>query len=214
MKNLYENPDVLAYDLRNFMGIEGLAREEKVGLRGDLKNGEPNSSLLFKNGGETDFYKKVYSKIVGKDYVKFYKNFQSLVDTDTKWNNIFDWINSPKVGSSTESTIEKTDIVVENDMAKFLGVNTNSAKYIQTVFTILPKILKGDDLSIADGRNSTNTTLDRSTINTIRRTFKEAINSLNSMKGGKKTHKLKIKKRKTYKRKSFRHKTRNAINRL
>ena len=222
LKKLYINPLYLAYDLRNFMQIEHIIIKQPMTMTGKnftLKNGIMHSSYLKNEVGENNnppIYQKLYNKSVKfekNNYENFYKKIEELTgNPDDKWNNVFDWINKHKQNTSS-ITKEITDEAVEEEIGQLLNKTVSSAQYIPTIFTLLPKILRGDDLQTAQGQYY-GRTLNRAVTEKIRKTFKEAINSLNSIKGGKKTHKLKIKKRKTYKRKSFRHKTRNAINRL
>jgi hypothetical protein len=221
LKKVYTNPLYLAYDLRNFMGITDIIIKQPMTMTGKnftLKNGIMHNSYLKNEFGDNNppIYQKLYTKSVNFEknkYESFYKKIEeSTGNPDDKWNMVFDWINEHKQNTSS-ITKEIKDDEVEEEIGQLLNKTVSSAQYIPTIFTLLPKILRGDELQTAKGQYN-GKTLNKNIQAKIRKTFKEAINSLNLMKGGKKTHKLKIKKRKTYKIKSLRHKTRNAINRL
>jgi hypothetical protein len=92
--------------------------------------------------------------------------------------------------------------------------NYNGGSAIRAIFTLLPQILEGNvpEKESPTGTNMVN--LDPALITQLRRTFKKAITTVITdtslkVKGGKNT-----KKRKTHKKKLFRHKSRNTINRL
>jgi hypothetical protein len=92
--------------------------------------------------------------------------------------------------------------------------NYNGSSPNRAIFTLLPQILEGNvpEKESPTGTNMVN--LDPALITQLRRTFKKAITAVITdtsliVKGGKNT-----KKRKTHKKKLFRHKSRNTINRL
>jgi hypothetical protein len=222
---LYKIPKNLAYDLRNFQGIKGMS-PDSISIDGfplknadDKKNPNHSSYLFYKeNQTMTDLYRKIYTNVGRKidDYRDFYTKFIELKDIITKqWEMIFDWIDKPseqKAEKYSSNEIGEKD--VEEEILGYIGRTSAGKPYIKTIFTLLPKILRGDDLWHHENGSSTGRVIRKDVLNKIRSTFKQAIDSLKEMRGGKKTHKLKIKKRKTHKKRLFRHKTRNAINRL
>ncbi len=226
---LYKIPKNLAYDLRNFQGIKGMS-PDSISIEGfplknadDKKNPNHSSYLYYKeNQTMTDLYRKIYTNVSKKlaDYSDFYTKFIELkVIVTQQWEMIFDWIDKPseqKVEkySSNEIGEKVGEKDIEKEIAEYTGRTMPTAPYVEAIFTLLPKILRGDDLSHYENGSREGRVIRKDVLNKIRSTFKQAIDSLKGISGGKKTHKLKIKKRKTHKKKLFRHKTRNAINRL
>jgi chemotaxis protein histidine kinase CheA len=218
LKDLYELSVNLAYDLRNFMGVDNLKAEDHTVRGVKLNNGQMHKSffLNFNNSQQGSFYQKLYNKIAVRDYNTFYTDFGKKNSEPDKWNFIFTWLENGQVSKTPAPTKSKEidNKQVENEIAQYLGKQVVTSPYISTIFTLLPKILKGEDYLTKTHPDQNGRMIPKETIDQIRKTFKEAIDSLNSVKGGKKTHKLKIKKRKTYRKKLFRHKSRNTINRL
>jgi hypothetical protein len=108
----------------------------------------------------------------------------------------------------TLATKAKTPEEIRNAIIDYNGTNTTGA-----IFTLLPQILEG---KVPQNENPKGIAknLDPALITQLRRTFKKAITAVITdsslkVKGGKNT-----KKRKTHKKKLFRHKSRNTINRL
>jgi hypothetical protein len=107
------------------------------------------------------------------------------------------------------ATKDKTEQEILEEIKNYNGSSPNRA-----IFTLLPQILEGNvpEKESPTGTNMVN--LDPALITQLRRTFKKAITAVITdsslkVKGGKNT-----KKRKTHKKKLFRHKSRNTINRL
>jgi len=107
----------------------------------------------------------------------------------------------------------------------FKEVKTAISDYMATrgysinfTFEFLPLLLANSLPDIEDPKDEDKTTnMDPKIVFQLRKTFRDAIVKLISDKnlnGGGSTHKLKIKKRKTHRKKLLRHKSRNTINRL
>jgi hypothetical protein len=101
---------------------------------------------------------------------------------------------------------------IEDQVRLYMDDNNSGFGYISE---LLPRIFENN--FPGKPANGTTVTVDKDKIFKLRKTFKNAIVTLledDTLNGGGSTHKLKIKKRKTHRKKLLRHKSRNTINRL